>query len=155
MTKRAENILDKIGKLIPGFNGYSIRDEKRDLDKKLRIAISAQLNQIENEIIIVQRNLILKNDLTYAKELDVIRKKLNTLSNKIKNVHHGQTAFFNNNEIKENELDRIYAIDLNIAQVVSSLSPLVKENVGIDYFKYKLHELEDLLLKRLDFINSF
>ncbi len=33
--ERKDNILDKIGRLITGYKGYTIREEQRNADKKL------------------------------------------------------------------------------------------------------------------------
>ena len=79
MTKRKINILDKIGTLIPGYNGYVGRDAKRNDDKKLRIEISRVINQSEVLIEKHQHQLIKKGNLSLCHEWETARKSLNTL----------------------------------------------------------------------------
>jgi hypothetical protein len=50
MTQRKVNILDKIGSLIPGYQGYATRDNMRISDKQIRTNASEKLIRIEEEL---------------------------------------------------------------------------------------------------------
>ena len=43
---RKKNFFDFIGKLLPGYKGYVIRDEKRNTDKKLRDELNDYFKKI-------------------------------------------------------------------------------------------------------------
>lgn len=78
MTKRKINIFDKIGSKIPGFKSYSINDEKRNSEKKLRENIASIILQAEALIINHQKKLIKENDISKAQDWESYRKILNT-----------------------------------------------------------------------------
>ena len=89
MTKRNVNIFDKIGTLIPGYNGYAARDEKRNDDKKLRDELSSIINQAETLIEKHQQQLIKTGVMNLCKEWEVARKAVNTIHTKVKNATYG------------------------------------------------------------------
>jgi hypothetical protein len=159
MTKRNINILDKIGNLIPGYQGYAIRDQKRNEDKKVRLSISSYLDQCEIKIIDCQKTLIQNNQIQHSKEWDIVRKKLNTFSAKIKNTSYGETSFFNDNQIKEEELEVIYEIDLELMERSSIILNAIENEIHITLspviVNNQIEELNNLLIKRINFLNRF
>ncbi|MEY4085803.1 MAG: hypothetical protein RL074_1590 [Bacteroidota bacterium] len=73
MSQRKINILDKIGRLIPGYSGYAVRDEKRNTDKRTREFIALSIQQSENLIIQHQKVLINKGEIQQTKEWETVR----------------------------------------------------------------------------------
>ena len=159
MTKRTVRIFDKIGALIPGYNGYAIRDEKRNDDKKLRNSIAFKLEQSENEIIRHQQILVRENEIKKCQEWDIARKSLNTITIKIKNAAYGETSFFNNEQIKETELDEIYNLDLELSERVNlisiTISNEINEILSPTLVNQQLQEINSILNKRTNFLNKF
>jgi hypothetical protein len=159
MTKRNINIIDKIGKLIPGYEGYAIRDQKRNEDKKVRLSISSYLDQCEIKIIDYQKKLIQNNQIHDSQEWEIARKKLNTFSSKVKNTSYGETSFFNENQIKEDELDVIYTLDLELMERTSLILKTIESEINITLspalVNNQIEELNKLLLKRINFLNRF
>jgi hypothetical protein len=94
MTNRRQNLLDKIGLLLPGYRGYSNSEAKRNLDKKLRENISLVIQNCETIIISHQQYLISQSNVASCKEWEITRKVVNTLSSKVKLVTHGKFSFF-------------------------------------------------------------
>ena len=159
MSKRKINIFDKIGKLIPGYTGYSFRDEKRNTDKKTRTFLSVSIQQSENLIIQHQKELINRSDIQKAKEWDNIRKLLNTLFYKIQNTSYGESSFFSENQIKEEELDEIHMFDLAMTERILLISKKVQEEINealsTVFVLQQTKEVESLFIKRLNFINQY
>lgn len=159
MSQRKINILDKIGRLIPGYTGYAIRDEKRNTDKKARefIALSIQLS--ENLIIQHQKELLNKNEIQQMKEWETARKLLNTLYLKIKNTSYGESSFFSENQLKEVELDMIYSFDLEISEKTTLISKTIQEEIdeilSIVFVIKQIRDIETLIVDRLNFINQY
>ena len=112
--ERAKNIFDKIGSLIPGYRGYAERDGRRNCDKLLRNEVSEDITNCEgvlnNRIKIEVKN----NNLSSLQDLEECRQKLNTLSDKIKYAPYGESSFFGESQIKEDELQKIYQSDHDI-----------------------------------------
>ena len=159
MSQRKINILDKIGRLIPGYTGYAIRDEKRNTDKKTRefIALSIQLS--ENLIIQHQKELLNKNEIKQMKEWETVRKLLNTLYSKIKNTSYGESSFFSENQLKEEELDMIYSFDLEISEKTTLISKTIQEEIdeilSIVFVIKQIRDIETLIVDRLNYINQY
>jgi hypothetical protein len=159
MTKRESNIFDKIGNLIPGYKGYAVRDEKRKDDKNLRNAIASKVEQAEIEIVKHQQSLIRNNQIQICQEWEIVRKSLDTFKIKINKASYGESSFFSNEQIKENELDQIYGLDLELAERVNLISKTIdseiNEALSPILVNQQLCEINTLLVKRNDFINKF
>jgi hypothetical protein len=159
MTKRKINILDKIGAIIPGYNGYANREEKRNDDKKLRVEISRIINQSEILIEKYQHQLIKKGDISLCQEWEVARKSLNTLFTKVKNTSYGESSFFSENQIKDIELDEIYRLDCEMVEgvhlILKTAENDITEVMSKDIILNELKEIENILNQRTTFINRF
>lgn len=159
MSIRKSNILDKIGLLIPGYKGYAIREELRNTDKKLRENLAKMIQEIETLIILHQKILIDKNEIQSCKEWEISRKSLNTLFSKIKNATYGESSFFSENQLKEEELEKIYSYDLEISERVSLISKTVEENINEVLSAVlvieQIRAIERVLIQRLNFINQY
>lgn len=159
MSQRKINILDKIGRLIPGYTGYAIRDEKRNTDKKTREFIALSIQQSENLIIHHQKGLLSKNEINQMKEWETVRKLLNTLYSKIKYAPYGESSFFSENQLKEEELNSIYYFDLKITEIIASIAKTVKGEINdiesIGFVIKQIRNIEILIAERLNFINQY
>jgi hypothetical protein len=159
MSNRITNILDKIGRLIPGYNGYAVRDELRNTDKKLRENLARTIQETELLIMTNQKILIDKNEIQSCKEWEISRKSLNTLFSKIKNATYGESSFFSENQLKEEELEKIYSYDLDISERVSLISKTVEENINEVLSAVlvieQIRAIEKVLMQRLNFINQY
>ena len=159
MSQRKTNILDKIGRLIPGYTGYAIRDEKRNTDKRTREFIALSIQQSENLIIQHQKVLINKGEIQQTKEWETVRKPLNSLYSKIKHASYGESSFFSENQLKEDELDNIYSIDLEMVERTQFISKTIQEEINeilsAAFVLKQINDIETLLLKRLNFINQY
>lgn len=159
MTIRKLNILDKIGLLIPGYKGYTLRGELRNNDKKLREHLSRIIQESESIIISHQKTLINSNEIQSCKEWEISRKSLNTLFSKIKINTYGESSFFSDNQIKEDELEKIYTYDLEISERVSLISKTVHSDISqvlsSGFILQQVREIENVFLKRLEFINQY
>lgn len=157
--ERKINLFDKIGNLIPGYKGYVIRDEKRNTDKKFRDELVSRLNQSEEFIIRYQKELVTSDDVTNLTLWEQSRKALNTISTKIKHSTYGESSFFSEKQLKENELDAIYNIDLELAEKVSLIVKTILSDIAkplsAGIVLNQIFDIEQILLKRTNFINEY
>lgn len=157
--ERKINLFDKIGNLIPGYKGYVIRDEKRNTDKKFRDELVSRLNQSEEFIIRYQKDLMKSDDITNLTLWEQSRKALNTISTKIKHSSYGESSFFSEKQLKEDELDTIYNIDLELAEKVSLILKTIlsdiTEPLSAGLVLNQIFDIEQILLKRTNFINEY
>jgi hypothetical protein len=159
MTQRKVNILDKIGSLIPGYSEYATRDNMRNSDKLIRIYASEKLIRIEEKIEEKKKELILNQKIQEATEFEQVRKNINTLASKIKYAQYGETAFFSLNQIKEDELEQIQNLDLQILERVSLMEVLIEtkleESVTAAALNQNVKEIDKAFQERNHFIQQF
>jgi hypothetical protein len=157
--ERKINLFDKIGNLIPGYKGYVIRDEKRNADKKFRDELVSRLNQSEEYLIRYQRELVSSNNVTNLTLWEQTRKALNTISTKIKYTTYGESSFFSEKQLKEEELDAIYNIDLELTEKASLIVKTIQENtaepMSAGFVLNQISDIEQILSKRTNFINEY
>ena len=153
--KRKRNIFDRIGKLIPGYTGYADRSDRRKKEKKFRVLISSHLLDLEKKITSLQTDILDGSITEEVKNLEKIRKKLNSLSNSIEYSKYGYTSFFSEEKIKDEELDKIYNFDEKIFRKVKKLSTLINNDIEYLLVKEILVELESNIKDREAYINNF
>ncbi len=151
---RKKSIFDKIGSLITGYSGYAEREGRRSTDKILRENIVGELIEIER-ILYKRMNTALKNkDADLLKDLDEVRKNVNTFISQVKYAPYGVSGFFADAQIKEDELLKIYQMDLQLAENIQSL----KENIAemtISIIQDSIESNQELVVQRNTFISEF
>jgi hypothetical protein len=159
MTQRKVNIYDKIATLIPSYKGYSERDSRRNIDKQLRCQIAADLLLTEKKI--EQHNLLLikQNHIKIAMEWELVRKAINTLIPKIKHAAYGVSSFFADEQIKENELEKIYDMDYALAERIQLIVKTVNEHISEPIMNtsilQSLAAIDNLMNERTNFIDQY
>lgn len=151
--ERTVNILDKIGSLIPGYRGYAERDGRRNCDKQLRSILSSKLIECENTLVNRINEAITNSDKPLMRKIEVCRKLINTTQSKINYAPYGESGFFSDQQIKEDELMKIYHFDLDMAEVVCEIENIILEH-DIESIMRKLSELDNVLRSRNQFIRE-
>lgn len=153
MEKR-KNILEKLGSLIPGYNGYAERDGKRAADKVLRTGIADKLEATVKALYTRINNAILQKDKEGMHALESYRKEVNTLCSKIKHAPYGETSIFADAKIKEKELDRIHELDLGLLEAARSLEEGA-EDAGMEELEELIKRVASGLKERENYLNQF
>lgn len=159
MPDRKINILDKIGRFIPGYSGYAIRNEKRNTDHKLKYHIAATLQKAEEPIQEIINGLIKNNLIQDAQQWEHTRKAVNTLQGKVKSMPYGESAFFSEQQLKEEELDKIYQFDLEIAEradiLMNAINNYSTDTISTVTVVSQVKEIDEILFKRTEYLKSF
>jgi len=150
---RKASILDKIGSLIPGYRGYAERDGRRNCDKQLRSTLSLKLFECENVLVNRINEAITNSDKPLMRKVEVCRKSINTTQSKVNYAPYGESGFFSDQQIKEDELMKIYHFDLDMAEVVDEIENIVLDH-DIEQIMKKLSELDNVLKSRNQFIRE-
>lgn len=156
---RKKNLFDFIGKLLPGYKGYVIREVKRNTDKKLRDELAKRIENAKLMVIDFQQELIKKNEIAICKEWDLLRKSVDTLFSKIKYAAHGESSFFSEKQLKEDELDEIYNLDLKLVEnvdiVCTSVESYIQDSLNPKPINKIVRDIEICLDNRTNYINTF
>ncbi|MBT6936922.1 MAG: hypothetical protein HN982_04995 [Candidatus Marinimicrobia bacterium] len=151
--ERSKNIFDKIGSLIPGYRGYAERDGRRNCDKLLRNQISERLIYCESIINNRIKSEVKNNNLGSLRDLEDCQQKLNTLSDKIKYAPYGESSFFGDSQIKENELQNIYELDFELYTLLQESEKYLIDTTIVDILMY-ISSIDTMIKKRNDFIKE-
>lgn len=159
MTLRNKTILDKIGALIPGYNGYATRSDKRKTDRIFREQNSILINKSESLVVEYQKILLSNNDFHLMNEWEAVRKKLNTLTSLLKFSNYGESSFFSEYQIKEEELDKIMDFDEQISErvhlIFKTTQTEIEEAISKTFIINCIKEIETVILNRSTFISKF
>ena len=152
--QRSINIFDKLGSLIPGYKGYAERNNRRQSEKLLRDKLSQVIYSCEKVMSNkIAESIKIKNYIPIS-ELEESRKKLNTLGDKIQYAPYGESAFFSNEQLKEDELLNIYQNDFAILEKFNDFYKEIPNLDTITVLK-KIGELEKSFTDRNNYIMEF
>ena len=151
--EKLKKILRKIGSYIPGYNGYANRSERRNSDGKLRNILSDKLLTVENSLIKNINLAIKSSDKKLMRELEEIRKEVNTTNSKLKFAPYGSSSFFANENIKEDELIIIYQYDLDISEIVENLF-IEFNSLDLIQIQNSLERINSILKTRKQYIKE-
>ncbi len=140
MPDYRQRVLDSQGKFrqlvatLPGFKGYIAKEARREADKMLRSHIGRELDKQRRRLQQVGTKLANAGSFDAVSEVESLRMKLQTVTDKIKTATYGYAGFFDAATVNEPELDALYEFDnslLNhvqaIAEAVGGLKLAIKE----------------------------
>ena len=151
--KEPKNIFDKIGSIIPGYRGYAERDGRRICDKALRTKIAEEINKCDILLTNRIKSEIKKKNLESLQENEECRQKLNTLADKIRYAPYGESSFFGDAQIKEDELLKIYQLDYDLFSLLQESEKYIVCTTIVDILTY-IKSIETLINKRNDYIKD-
>jgi len=132
--------LERLMRKIPGFGGYLDKKERRESDRELREALAGRLDAARLELSGITETLsadiVLAID--HAEPLGRVDNRLMGLIGKIKDAPSGYSSFFDDIQIDEAALDRVYVFDSamlayveEVGEQIQALQKAVDENTHI------------------------
>jgi hypothetical protein len=152
--QRSANIFDKLGALIPGYKGYAERNNRRQSEKLLRDKLCLAIGSCEKEMSAKIAKAIKIKEYPAIQDLEECRKKLNTLSDKIQYAPYGESTFFSNEQLKEDELLMIYQRDLALLEQANDFKKAIPD-LDVGTVLLKIAEIDDVFTARNEFIKEF
>lgn len=120
-VKDNRSSLEKIMSFIPLYHGYKEKELRRESDRIIRTHIYQILLDSKQDIKKTQIKLIKNNQISIAKNLDDLITKCDTIAQKINRAEGGYGGFWDATKIKEDELDKLYEIDADLATLAENL----------------------------------
>ena len=93
------------------------------------------------------------SDKPLMRTIEDCRKSINTTQSKINYAPYGESGFFSDQQIKEDELVKIYHFDLEMAKEVEKIENVILVH-DIDSIMKKLSLLDNLRRNRNQFIRE-
>ncbi|MCE1166355.1 MAG: hypothetical protein LWX07_13235 [Bacteroidetes bacterium] len=122
-----ESFLERMKRLIPGYDGYVNRDNSRELDTILRNQLALKLESNKTKITNSVSNLSSAGRLFETANIDKIDKKNETAIAKFKSAARGYSGAFDVVKVKEDKLTALYNFDEALLTDVESVCGLFSE----------------------------
>lgn len=104
-------LTQKIMKLVPGWRGYRIKEERRNADRILRDQIISRLRRSQDKIEDI-RSAVVDTELESAyKTVDSLTSRTERLISQIEHADYGYRPFFDAIKIKEDDLMNMLRYD--------------------------------------------
>jgi len=148
-----DDLLGKIRNTVSGFVGYFDRDNRREADKLLRATIAQRYEQQWSRISALQRQMIEAGRLEDVDQLEAAAVKLRGFIDRVKTASYGYAGFFDAVRINSNELQKLYAYDLQMLEDVSSIASAVdnvEASMGSDGLPAAMRHLTTLCQELVD-----
>jgi len=153
--KSKESFLEKIARIIPGYDGYVNRDNSRELDLQIRNTLASNLDLNKTKLKNTISNLSKSGKLFETDGIDKIEKKLENAIAKFRSAARGYSGAFDVVKIKEDKLNQLYQFDADLIDEVNEIAASCSEleansdaNTDIKAVQEKLSSQLDNLLKQ-------
>jgi len=101
----------RLTSIIPGFNGYIERQNRRDADKVLRDTVARRFEEQYQRASQLQSDLVSAGKIEFVDDMEKAVIKLRTFIDKISTAPRGYSGMFDAVKINEKELESIYQFD--------------------------------------------
>jgi hypothetical protein len=156
-----ESILSKIMNLIPGVKGYRVKEARRDTDRRLRVYIADQLDDLRGTLEELKAHLIDNAQLNLLAQLDRVTKKLLKIADSLRFASYGYRGFFDAHAIREEQLGKIYQYDYQLLQQVENIKKSTAispedspEKKQLDLLEEHLRKLDENIIQRKHLLES-
>lgn len=154
--KSKESFLEKIKRIIPGYDGYVNRDNSRELDTQLRNQLALKLEQNRSKIRETVSNYSKNGRLFQASDMEKIEKKNDTAIAKFRSAARGYSGAFDVVKIKDEKLEQIYNFDVSLLSSVEEISLLFDNLLSLSGANQETKEAEEKVSIALSaLINKF
>lgn len=126
MFGKAQNALNA----IPGYSAYQDREQRRDIDKQLRVGTADQLVQVVDALTAASAAQVSKGDLSQVSAMESLIGKTRTLADRIRTASYGITGIFADGAIDTSALEQLRQFDVTIQRKATDLAK--RANGGLD-----------------------
>ncbi|MBT9587740.1 hypothetical protein IV102_30675 [bacterium] len=106
--------LEDLMRKIPGFGGYLDRERRRDADKLQRDFMAKGLSELKRKVQDAQEQLLEGGQMKLMTKLDDVNNIVDRVAGRLRSASYGYSGFFDQNQVNEEELNRIYEFDLSL-----------------------------------------
>lgn len=138
-----ERISGWLGK-VPGYTGYRNKEDRRDEDKQVRVAIAGALDSVVKQLTRTGADLAAKRELNRISVIESALADTRHLADRIRNASYGYGGIFTDRSIDDSALEQLRQFDLALQREVTTLVPLadnVTEDTGLLNFRERLAAL--------------
>ncbi len=119
-ARRARSLLERLGSRIPGLSGYLDRELRREVDELLRRHVADRLDVARRQVATRVAALTLRES-TKVTQLNALAMRLDSLAQRLRAAGAGYAGLFDAFKVKEEQLEQLYAVDLDLAETAEEL----------------------------------
>jgi hypothetical protein len=111
--------------MIPGFNGYIDREQRREADRMLRDTIANRYGEQASRIANLQVQLVSSGGIEFVDDLQDAATRLQRFIDMVRTAAPGYAGLFAAIKVNEPELAKLYQFDLALLENVSKVAAAV------------------------------
>jgi hypothetical protein len=153
MQERIQGWLAK----VPGYSGYRSKEDRRDEDKRVRVAIAQEIDRVVELLTRTGSNLAAKRELDQIQTIESLIADTRHLGDRIRNATYGYGGIFTERSVDESALEQLRRFDLVLQRQVDTLSGLAAtlgDQAAIDTYRTTLIDISDLFATRSQVIDE-
>jgi len=127
-----ESPLQRLLALVPGFTGYRELEVRRRADQLLRDHLVGLLDGARAKLQRFEAELSRAGRLTAVGSLDLVLGHLTKARDRLRYADYGYSGFFDTPRVREADLDRLYAHDLSMRDLLAEIGKQVEAVTASD-----------------------
>jgi hypothetical protein len=121
-VQESDRLLERLMKVIPGFHGYKIREERREADRILRDYIYRVLKASRDDLMGCFQLLNNAGVPELMEPTNQLIAKLDRVSEKVNRASYGYAGFFDSIRIEAPQLDQMVTYDTQMMEMARKLA---------------------------------
>lgn len=122
-ARRERTLIERLGARVPGFSGYLDRELRREVDELLRRHLAGRIDAARREVAVVMAGLTLQQ-AAQLRRLNRVDKELDALAGRLRAAGAGYSGLFDAVKVGEEQLKRLYEVDLSLVEDVETLATI-------------------------------
>ena len=118
--------LESVARLVPGYRGYSAKEDRREEDKRLRTQIARCLRDSSQDLHRAVRTLRFEGLPPGLSRLGQVTKRFDRLVEDVMHAAYGYPGFFEPVRVDERRLELLYRADIAVAEAVQGVTAEVE-----------------------------
>ena len=143
-ARAARNVVERLGKKVPGIAGYLDRELTRDVDQLVRAHLANSLDAARADVAAYTRTLHLGAP-GRLERLGSLEKELGALANAVRHAGSGYAGLFDAVKVGQEQLEAMYHLEITVVENVEAVAEAVDrlpENEGaLDRLSEALQQL--------------
>jgi hypothetical protein len=111
---------------FPGYTSYQDKEQRRDLDKQVRVAAADQIVQVVDLLTAASAAQVAKGDLSQVSATEAVTGKTRALADRIRTASYGFTGVFSDGAINTAALEQLRQFDIAIQRKAADLAKLAQ-----------------------------
>lgn len=120
-ARAARNVLERLGKKVPGFAGYLDRELTREIDQLVRAHLANSLDAARASVAAYTRTLHLAA-AGRLERLGTIEKELDALANTLRHAGSGYAGLFDAVKVKQEQLEAVYHLEITFVEDIETVA---------------------------------